>query len=125
VESLEDEAREVVEVVGRLGSGDEWKPFTVELKVAKGWHLYANPAGHPSVVATAMGPVLGRLRALVYPDGEPSGNDGERVFLYRDRVRLSGEIEHKGGGAPSLELTYQACDDVRCLPPITRLVRLQ
>ena len=36
-------------VVGRLGSGlgEEWKPFTVELKVAKGWHLYANAAGHP------------------------------------------------------------------------------
>jgi uncharacterized protein YyaL (SSP411 family) len=125
LESLEDEAREVVEVAGRLGSGEEWKPFTVELKVAKGWHVYANPAGHPSLVATSMAPVLGQLRALVYPGGEPSGGDGDRVFVYRDRVRLEGEIEHKGGGAPSLELTYQACDEGRCLPPITRLVRLQ
>jgi uncharacterized protein YyaL (SSP411 family) len=124
-ESLEDEAREAVEVVGRLGSGEEWKPFAVELKVAKGWHLYANAAGHPSVVSTSMAPVLGRLRGLRYPEGEPSGSGAERVFVYRERVRFEGEIEHKGGGAPSVALTYQACDESRCLPPITRLVRLQ
>ncbi len=124
-EALEDEAREVVEVGGRLGSGEEWKPFTVELKVAKGWHLYANPAGHPSVVATSMAPVLGRLRGLRYPAGEASGPAGDRVHVYRGSVRLEGEIEHKGGGAPSLELTYQACDESRCLPVIARLVRLQ
>ena len=47
------------------------------------------------------------------------------MSVYRGSVRLQGEIEHKGGGAPSVELTYQACDDARCLPPITRLVRIQ
>ncbi len=124
-ESLEDEARELVEVVGRLGSGEDWKPFTLDLKVAKGWHLYANPAGHPSVVPTSMAPVLGRLRGLRYPAGDLAGPDGERVHVYRGSVRLQGEIEHKGGGARSLELTYQACDEARCLPPITRLVRIQ
>ncbi len=124
-EALEEEARAVVEVVGRLGSGEGWKPFTIELKVAKGWHLYANPPGHPSVIPTSMAPVLGKLRDLSYPMGEPSGPAGERLLVYRGSVRLQGEVEHKGGGAPSLELTYQACDDVRCLPPITRLVRIQ
>jgi uncharacterized protein YyaL (SSP411 family) len=124
-ESLEDEAREVVEVVGRLGSGEDWRPFTVELKVAKGWHVYANAAGHSSVIPTSMAPVLGRVRALRYPEGEPSGSPADRVLVYRGRVRLEGEVEREGGGAPSLELTYQACDESRCLPPITRLVRLQ
>jgi hypothetical protein len=28
-------------------------------------------------------------------------------------------------GAPSLELSYQVCDETRCLPAITRLVRLE
>jgi uncharacterized protein YyaL (SSP411 family) len=125
VESLEDEAREVVEVKGRLGSGEEWKPFTVELKLAAGWHLYANAAGPSTVVPTSLGPVLGRLRNLRYPPGEPAGEGAASVLVYRDRAQLHGEIEHKGGGAPSLELTYQACNESRCLPPITRLVRLQ
>jgi hypothetical protein len=40
-------------------------------------------------------------------------------------VALEGEIEPPAGGAPSLELTYQACDETRCLPPVTRLVRLR
>jgi hypothetical protein len=38
-------------------------------------------------------------------------------------VRIEGEIESPPAGAPSLELTYQACDQGRCLPPVTRLVR--
>ncbi len=125
LESLEDEAREVVEVFGRLGSGEEWKPFTVELRVAKGWHLYANAAVPPTGVPTSMAPVLGRLRDLRYPAGEPWGEGATRALVYRERAVLQGEIEHGGSGAPSLELTYQACDESRCLPPITRLVRLQ
>jgi uncharacterized protein YyaL (SSP411 family) len=126
LESLEDEAREVVEVTGRLGSGEEWKPFTVEIRVAKGFHIYANEAGRaPSGTPTSMGPVLGRLRDLRYPQGEPGGEEGAPVAVYRGRVVLQGEIAHGGSGAPALELTYQACDEVRCLPPITRLVRLQ
>jgi hypothetical protein len=40
-------------------------------------------------------------------------------------VKVEGEIEHPGGGAPAVELTYQACDATRCLPSVTRLVRLQ
>jgi len=124
-DALEDAAREAVEVAGRLGSGEDWKPFALELTVAKGWHVYANPPGQDALVATAMAPVLGRLRELRYPEGEPYGTEADGVRVYKGRVRFEGEIEHKGGGAPSLELTYQACDDSRCLPVITRIVRLQ
>ena len=122
---LEDQAREVVEVAGRLGSGGEgWRSFTVELNIRKGWHLNGNPAGG-SLVATSMGPVLGRLRGLRYPPGVSFGPPAHAVPVYRGRVTLEGEIDHAGGGAPAVELTYQACDESRCLPPVTRLVRLQ
>jgi len=122
---LEDQAREVVDVAGRLGPGDEgWRPFTVELNIRKGWHLNGNPAGG-SLVATSMGPVLGRLRSLRYPPGVSFGPPGHAVPVYSGRVTLEGEIDHAGGGAPAVELSYQACDETRCLPPLTRLVRLQ
>jgi hypothetical protein len=124
-ELLEDEAREAVEVEGRLGPGiaEGWKPFSVELEIRRGFHLNAGEASSPSGVTTRVRPVLGRLRALRYPPGVNSGPDAPP--LYRGRVRIEGEIEHVGAGAPAIELAYQACDETRCLPLVTRLVRLR
>ncbi|MGE5126073.1 MAG: protein-disulfide reductase DsbD domain-containing protein, partial [Betaproteobacteria bacterium] len=124
--SLEDEAYDAVEVEGRLGSGDdeEWKPFRLELALRRGWHTNANPAGE-GLAATTVAGVLGRLRNLRYPVGEPWDGGGGPVPVYRGRVAIEGEIEHRGGGAPAVELAYQACDDTRCLPPVSRIVRLK
>jgi len=123
---LEDTARDVVEVSGQLTAGTgPWRPFVVELAIRPGWHLNAHPASLPSLVATSLGPVLGQVRGLRYPAGEPFGPTAEPISVYRGRVALEGEIEPPAGGAPSLELTYQACDETRCLPPVTRLVRLR
>jgi hypothetical protein len=47
------------------------------------------------------------------------------VAVYRGRVAIEGEVERRGGGAASLEVTYQACDDARCLPAVARIVRLR
>jgi hypothetical protein len=125
-EALEAEAREVVEIEGRLGRGEEdgWRPFVLELHVRKGWHLNANPATRPGLVPTSVAPVLGSLRALRYPEGEPLGSPAAPVAVYRGVVRVEGQVDHRGAGAPTVELTYQACDESRCLPPVTRLVRL-
>jgi uncharacterized protein YyaL (SSP411 family) len=125
-EPLDDLAREVVEVDGRLGAGPgPWRAFVLDLTVREGWHVNANPAGLASLVATSLSPVLGELRGVRYPAGEPFGPASSRVPVYRGRVRLEGEVQPPDVGAPSLELSYQACDDTRCLPPVTRLVRLK
>jgi hypothetical protein len=119
---LEDEAREVVEVVGRLGPGHaEERDFSVEVAVRRGFHLYANPSGAENLVATSLTAVLGRLVEVRYPEGE-AGADGLRV--YRGRFRLEGRLAMPRSGAPLVELTYQACDERRCLPVTARLVRL-
>jgi uncharacterized protein len=124
--SLEDAARDVVEVDARLESGadEEWKPFRVELAVARGWHINANPAGD-GLVPTTLAGVLGRVREVRYPAGEAWEGTTGPVPIYRGRVTLAGEIEHRGGGAPGVEVSYQACDETRCLPPVTRIVRLR
>jgi uncharacterized protein YyaL (SSP411 family) len=126
VGSLEDEARDVVEVDARLerGTDEEWKPFRVELAVARGWHINANPAGDGLVPTTVAG-VLGRVREVRYPAAEAWEATSGPVPIYRGRVTLEGEIEHRGGGAPGVEVSYQACDETRCLPPVTRIVRLR
>jgi hypothetical protein len=122
-EALEEEARDAVEVEGRLGRGlDEgWKTFEVELTVKAGFHVNANPAGDPALVATAVSGVVGPVRNVRYPPGE-DGPGG--LGMYTGRVKIQGEVDHRGGGAAAVEVTFQACDDQRCLPPVSRLVRL-
>ena len=122
MDTLEDEARDAVEIEGHLGAGAEgvWHPFTVELEVRSGFHVNANPTDDPTLVSTAITGVLGPVRNVRYPPGDREGG----VPVYRGRVSIEGEVEHRGGGAAAVEVTFQACDERRCLPPVSRLVRL-
>jgi uncharacterized protein YyaL (SSP411 family) len=125
-EALEEEARDVVEIDARLGSGDEdsWSPFTLDLVVRRGWHVNAHPAG-PGLAPVSLAGVLGSLRHLRYPPGEPWDGGAGPVPVYRGRVRIEGEIERRSGGAAAVEVVYQACDATRCLPAVSRIVRLR
>jgi uncharacterized protein YyaL (SSP411 family) len=124
--SLEDEAYEAVEIEAWLGSGEDedWKPFRVELGLRPGWHVNANPAA-AGQGATRVSGVTGGLRDLRYPAGQTWDGGAGPVPVYVGRVTITGEIERRGGGAPAVEIAYQACDDSRCLPPVTRIVRLK
>jgi uncharacterized protein len=123
--SLDTLARGVVTAQGRLEAGTgAWRPFAVELTIREGWHVNANPASEPTLVPTSLAPERGAVRSLRYPEGEPFGPEAEAVAVYRGRVRLVGEVE-VAEGSPTVRLTYQACDDSRCLPPVTEQVTLQ
>jgi len=124
VEALEDEARGAVDVEGRLGRAEDevWKPFTLDLEIRGGFHVNGHVPDDPSLVPTTVKGVLGDVREVKYPHAEPAD---EGPTGYRGRVRIEGEIERRGGGASSVELVYQACDDSRCLPPVARIVRLK
>jgi uncharacterized protein YyaL (SSP411 family) len=125
-ETLEEEAYAAVEIDARLGSSDDddWKPFRLELDVQKGFHLNANPAA-PGLVPVTVTGVLGRVRDVRYPAGEPWDGGAGAVPVYRGRLAIEGEVERRGGGAASVEVGYQACDDTRCLPPVARILRLR
>jgi len=125
-EALEEEAYAAVEIDARLGSSEDedWKPFRLELSVRRGWHVNANPAGAGLVPVTVSG-VVGGVRGLRYPAGAPWNGGAGDVPVYSGRVVIEGEIERRGGGAAGVEVGYQACDDARCLPPVTRIVRLR
>ena len=119
--SVTAEAVEVVGARARLepGPAGSWRTFVLELEIQSGWHLHANPARGP-FVATAVSEGRGGLRAIEYPAGtllRPAGAD-EPLPVFSGRVEVRGEIA--AGAAPSLRLTYQACDDTRCLAPVTR-----
>jgi DsbC/DsbD-like thiol-disulfide interchange protein len=121
-EALEEEARDAVTVEARLAPGhEEVRAFRIELKVRKGFHAYAHEPGGEGTVPTRLLGVLGHLESVRYPAGEP-GPDGIRA--YRGTVVIEGTIRMPQVGAPSVELHYQVCDEGRCLPPVSRLVRL-
>ena len=90
----------------------------------KGWHVNANPAGAGLVPVTVAG-VVGRVRGLRYPAGSAWNGGAGELPVYTGRVVIEGEIERRGGGAAGVEVSYQACDDARCLPPVARIVRLR
>ena len=125
-EALEQEAYAAVDLEGRLGTSedDEWKPFRIELDVKQGWHVNANPAG-AGLVPLKVAAVIGKVRGVRYPAAETWNGGAGAVPVYAGRAVIEGEIERRGGGAVSVELSYQACDEVRCLPPVGRILRLK
>ncbi len=125
--ALDAEALAAVEAKVQLQPArGAWKPFTLELAIRDGWHVNAHPASDPSLVATEVAAGTGRLRSLRYPEGEDlkAALAETPLRVYAGRVVITGEVDTKGGAPPLLRLTYQACDESRCLAPVTREIPL-
>ena len=101
--------------------GDGWHPFRLTLRFAGDWHANAHGVGDEALVPTTLAAGGAELRAVTYPPGEPWA--AEAVPVYRGSVEITGELRPTGAAGPTLRVTYQVCDDERCLPPVTR--RLQ
>ena len=101
-----------------VGSEEGWRQFELSLTIRDGWHLNANPASLELLIPTQ---IEGDLRAVHYPPGTSlhPAFAGEELQVYSENLEIGGEISIRD---PRLRLTYQACDDRRCLPPVTREV---
>jgi uncharacterized protein len=121
---------------GAAAAPADWRPFRLVLDVAPGWHLQANPPSESYLVATALAAEGAQLRNLSYPAGDPLqvAFSSRPAAAYQGRVEIAGEIGRPAGpqtaeagsaaNSARLMLTYQLCDDRRCLPPVTRTVQL-
>jgi uncharacterized protein YyaL (SSP411 family) len=112
-------AQSVVSAVLEPGGSvqqEGWREFIVKLEIREGWHINANPASLEFLIPTR---VTGPVRKVRYPPGDPLrfAFVDERLQVYSSRVAIRGEVDEKTG---SLELSYQACDERRCLPPVSR-----
>jgi len=109
-----DEAREAVEIRARLGAGSVpgWRPFSVELAIRPGFHLNANPPLLRFMVPTEVRAAGRELRDLRYPKAD----------RYEGSVRIDGEVETRAGEPVRIAVSYQVCDEERCLLPVTREV---
>jgi uncharacterized protein YyaL (SSP411 family) len=124
-------------VASPLGEGEDavtagWRPFDLVLDVAPGWHLQANPAREDYLVATSLAAEGAELRAVVYPPGDEliPAFASHALAVYAGAVHLRGELRRvpdasgPPGRRPRLLVTYQLCDDHRCLPAVTRSLDL-
>ena len=107
----------------------------VQLKVADGWHINANPASLDLLIPTTVSvspdaPV--EILSVTYPEGRPLNIDfsEQPIFVYEGVITIHMKLKLKPGESldaalsPSLNLNYQACDDRRCLPPANTIIRL-
>ena len=100
----------------------------VQLQIAEGWHLHANPAGDPEIdLATELeleSKLDIELTKIAYPAGKKvERGEGEKPqSLYMGKVNLIGQLEVPANAAGRSEemtvtVAFQACNDAQCLPP--------
>jgi len=122
---LEDAAEGLVIPELHLAAGAEggWRPFRLTLKIEPGWHVQANPASEEYPIPTSVRAEGAEIRGLRYPEGRRVTPSFARdpLAVYEGTVEITGEI---GALSPEavLVLTFQPCDDARCLPEVTREV---
>jgi uncharacterized protein YyaL (SSP411 family) len=109
-------AEEIVMASGRIeaAAAGTWRPFRLELRIREGWHVNANPPLLRFLIPTEVKAADSAVRALRYPEAD----------RYEGSVVIEGEVEVSQGGRASVRLTYQPCDEERCLTPVTRDVVL-
>jgi hypothetical protein len=112
-----DEGRDVVEVKARLdrSAPGPWKPFLLELKIRAGFHLNANPPLLRFMTPTEVLAGDNAVRNVRYPAGD----------RLEGAVSIEGEVETRQGRPATIALSYQACDEERCLLPLVREVALE
>lgn len=112
--------------------------FNVELqlKIAAGWHINANPAGQdhliPTTVAVAVNAPV-EIVDIAYPKGRTTRFEfsDEPLNIYEESLMISLRLKQKPNvvrkkNAPiTLKLTYQPCNDTECLFPETLDISLE
>jgi len=122
----------VVKVSARLSpeapGADGKQTVTIDLDIANGWHVYANPPGQEDLasVQTAVALSSGKpLRSVKvdYPRGT-TVNDPivGKYLVYEGRQTIRANIARAARDTGALELTlkFQACNEKQCLLPATK-----
>jgi uncharacterized protein YyaL (SSP411 family) len=132
---IEAEARRAVasSLSVAAAGADGWRPFTLRLETADGWHVNAHPASADFLVATSIQGDGLELGAVRYPRGVrlTTRFSSTPVTVYSGSVEITGRLRAVGqgpsvegsdskDGEPRLVLVFQPCDHQRCLPPQRR-----
>ena len=113
---------------------DEIFKVEVQLKIAAGWHINANPAGQDNLIPTTLEvdtdmPV--EIIDIAYPKGRSARFEfsDESLNVYEDSLTIPLKLKRKsnatGSSKVTLKLTYQPCNDTECLFPDTLEIPLE
>ncbi len=107
-------------------NGEGSRAFTLVLEVEEGWHINANPASDEFLIATAVEGKNATVSEVSYPKGETVrfAFADEEIAVYEGKVEIRGRVGKFTEGA-ALVLTFQPCDDSRCLRPVEREIQIQ
>ncbi len=100
-----------------MGSRSE---LVVRMTIDEGWHVNANPASLPFLIATAVEILDGNGSAKVrYPAGQSFRPEfaSAAIQVYEGTVEIPVALEDGAASSDRLALRFQACDASRCLPP--------
>ena len=102
----------------------------LQLKIAVGWHINANPPGQDNLIPTTVivaadAPV--EIVDIAYPKGKTTRfefsnaplNVYEKTVTIPLRLKLKPNVTWKKNTSIRLQLTYQPCNDTQCLLPET------
>jgi hypothetical protein len=110
----------VVKATAKDGTARDGKRvLVVELDIAKGWHLYGNPAGNEDLdsVKTTVS-VTGEKAEVVYPKAKMVIDPVVGNYnTYEGKQKIEVLLPAGKTGPVKLQVSFQACDEKTCLQP--------
>lgn len=130
-QSTAREVRSSADVVTLAGTGTAMSngnsgEALVLLNIEPGYHVNANPATYPYLIATEV--IADKIEGLevgipIYPAAKTQKFDfaDEPLAVYEGQVevKLPLKVRRKESGSLPLQVRVQACDHEKCFPPAT------
>ena len=113
---------------------DEIFEVELQLEIAAGWHINANPAGQDNLIPTTLEvdtDMSVDIVDIAYPKGKSVRFEFSDASLsvYEDSLTIPLKLKQKsnatGSSKVTLKLTYQLCNDTECLFPETLEIPLE
>ncbi len=128
--SLGDSSQALVTATAKIKTRTKGNQIDVEVqvKIAAGWHINANPAGQDNLIPTTITvdkDALIEINNVKYPKGKSmkfefspeSVNVYDRTFTIPLKLKQKPNTTLKKNVPIILKLNYQACNDTECLLP--------
>ena len=137
VENFEPPSDAVVAATVEVkGKSDEGFNIELQLNIAAGWHINANPAGQDYLIPTTVELDVNtsvEIVDIVYPKGRSTrfAFSDEPLNVYEESLTIPLRLKQKRNvtrekNIPiTLKLTYQPCNDTECLFPETLDISLE
>ncbi len=108
--------------------------FSLDATIQSGWHLYSptTPPGGPIItqIIPASNPAFGKwgvYRPVPVRKLDPNFQVDTETYTGAAKFLIEGETAKSASGVVPVSVTvrYQACSDVKCLPPVKKTVEAQ